>query len=152
MYQTLAISLLAMFLLSFLLVCPSLYFDIFSCNSTDTFLTYYQMYWINSGVYNLGFKPFLLELHDWKTVFEVLGYFEQYFMPCYLQGFISKIQTVWQYHNSERGTVSIQEVLHRIGYFGLLCMSRTVSMRQSMWNCPPDCILPGQFQILHRWH
>ena len=64
------------------------------------------MYWINSGVYNLDFKPFLPGLHDWKTVFGVLGYFQQYFMLCYLQGFISKILTVWQYRNSERGTVS----------------------------------------------
>ena len=64
------------------------------------------MYWINSGVYNLDFKPFLPGLHDWNTVSVVLGHFQQYFMPCYLQGFISKILTVWQYHNSERGTVS----------------------------------------------
>ena len=105
-YQTLAISLLAVFLVSFLLACPQLYFDIFSCNSKDIFLTYYQMYWIKSGVYNLDFKPLLPGLHDWKTVFGVLGYFKQYFMPYYLQGFISKILTVWQYHNSKRGTVS----------------------------------------------
>ena len=64
------------------------------------------MYWINSGVYNLDFKPFLPGLHDWNTVFGVLGYYQQYFMPCYLQCFISKILTVWQYHNSKRGTVS----------------------------------------------
>ena len=30
------------------------------------------------------------------------------------------------------GQFQIQEVLHRIGYFGLLHMSRTVSTRQSM--------------------
>ena len=34
-------------------------FDIFSSNSKDIFLIYYQMYWINSGVYNFDFKPFL---------------------------------------------------------------------------------------------
>ena len=44
----------------------------------------------------------------------------------------------------------IHEVLCRIGYFGLLCISRTVSYRQSVKNCPGDSFLPGQFHILYR--
>ena len=56
-YQTIAISLLAVFLATFYWLAANYILK-------DIFLTYYQMYWINSGVYNLNFKPFLTGLHD----------------------------------------------------------------------------------------
>ena len=50
-YQDIAISLLVKFLIVFELV---LKFNRY-------FLTYYQLYWINSGAYYLHLKPFLPE-------------------------------------------------------------------------------------------
>ena len=109
------------------------------------------MYWINTGVYNLDFKPFLPGLHDWKTVLGCWGIFNS--ILCYVICRVSSVK-YWQCSNITiaRGEhFQIQEVLCRIGYCGLLCMFRTVSNRQSIWNCPPDSILLGQFQILYRF-
>ena len=74
-YQTLAISLLAMFFDKYFTGLLLIIFWHIFLNSKDIFLAYYQLYWINSGVYTLVFKPFLPGLHDWKTVFGSWGIF-----------------------------------------------------------------------------
>ena len=50
----------------------------------------------------------------------------------FLTVFLHQILTAYQYHNSERGTVYKEEVLHIIGYFGIMHMPQTVHNRKSI--------------------
>ena len=91
--------------------------------------------------------------HDYMTGRQFLGSYGIFnSILCHVICRVSSVK-YWQCGNItivRGGQFQIQEVLHRIGYFGPLCMFRTVSTRQSMWNSPTNCILPRQFQILYR--
>ena len=75
----------------------------------QNFLKYYKLYWINSEGYNLNFTVFYSIQMTVRHLFLFCGIFES--IPNCINyrindSFFSKIRTVLQYQNSERGTFS----------------------------------------------
>ena len=150
-YQTLAISLLVMF-----------FWQDFHWLAANYILTYFPeiqkiFSWLTTKCtgLTLGSKIWILNhfYQDYMTGRQCLGSWGIF--NSILGCVFCKVSSVkyWQGSNitlAREEQFQIQEVLCRIGYFGLLRMSRTVSNRQSIWNSPPDCILPRQFQILYQ--
>ena len=120
----------------------------------QNFLKYYKLYWINSEGYNLNFTVFNNIQMTVRHSFLFCGIFESIF-DCIIYHIKDKVSSAksWQCCDITivRGEqFQIQEVLGRIGFFGLLSMSRTVSNRQSVKHCPPNWFLPGQVHILYQ--